>query len=331
MEKLPESHPNVYQAFKNGLHVVRRSERYWAGLSPDLVIEQVLMRSAKTTGGMTRGKGLSESQRTQWLLSMPSCVQVNNAMQLFCGKEFHSSPQHKEFGKSRNDRDYKDTQTSLTFLEDRTPFREDPLLFNIETGVTSSESVNAHKAKSIGDDIVKSMVGQDTFEITFKRNQKAVTLDAAQLTKTDNDIVKVDPQLLFQRLSTAAQRFVNDLPNVFCYELCSVPFSLFDTSGLIRKSQKSLLADAIWNLGDCSACGESDSANCTYVLDGGSLLHLVPWKVGMLFAEICKAYVGHIARKYSNAVVVFDGYQSGPTTKDTAHIRRTHGVAGPKV
>ena len=31
------------------LHVVRRSDRYWAGLSTDLVIEQVLMRSLKTT------------------------------------------------------------------------------------------------------------------------------------------------------------------------------------------------------------------------------------------------------------------------------------------
>ena len=95
MQTLPESYPNVCQAFQNGVHVVRRSDRYWAGLSPDLVIEQVLMRSAKTTGGMTRGKGLTERQCTQWLLSMPSCVEMNNAMQLFCGKEFHTSPQHK--------------------------------------------------------------------------------------------------------------------------------------------------------------------------------------------------------------------------------------------
>ncbi|KAH3861506.1 hypothetical protein DPMN_024436 [Dreissena polymorpha] len=51
----------------------------------------------------------------------------------------------------------------------------------------------------------------------------------------------------------------------------------------------------------------------------------------MTFAEICKAYISYIAGTYSNAVIVFDGYLSGPTTKDTAHIRRTHGVVGPKV
>ena len=49
--ELPETHPHIYEhVFQKGLHVVRRSDRMWAGLSTDLVIEQVLMRSLKTTG-----------------------------------------------------------------------------------------------------------------------------------------------------------------------------------------------------------------------------------------------------------------------------------------
>ena len=50
MDKLPQSHPEVYQSFLEGFHVVRRSNRYWAGLSTDLVIEQMLMRTMKSTG-----------------------------------------------------------------------------------------------------------------------------------------------------------------------------------------------------------------------------------------------------------------------------------------
>ena len=42
---------------------VRRSDRYWSGLSFDLLIEQVLMRSIKSVGGLTRERGMSESQR----------------------------------------------------------------------------------------------------------------------------------------------------------------------------------------------------------------------------------------------------------------------------
>ena len=52
MKDLPQTHPIVHEHF---LHVVRRSNRYWAGLSTDLIIEQVLMRSLKTSGGLTRG------------------------------------------------------------------------------------------------------------------------------------------------------------------------------------------------------------------------------------------------------------------------------------
>ena len=47
--------PSVSQIFEKGLHVVRRSDKYLAGFSSDLVIEQVLMRSLKATGGLTRG------------------------------------------------------------------------------------------------------------------------------------------------------------------------------------------------------------------------------------------------------------------------------------
>ncbi len=48
MTKLEHQHPDVYRHFQQGLHVVHRTDRFWAGLSPDLVIEQVLMKSVKT-------------------------------------------------------------------------------------------------------------------------------------------------------------------------------------------------------------------------------------------------------------------------------------------
>ena len=77
MSNLQVEHIHVYQHFVNSLHVVRRSDRYWAGLSTDLVIKQVLMRSMKTSGGLTRGRGMTEQQRVIWLLSMPACAEVN--------------------------------------------------------------------------------------------------------------------------------------------------------------------------------------------------------------------------------------------------------------
>ena len=47
-------------------HVVRRTNHYWAGLGSDLVIEQtLLMRSLKSTGGLTWGSGMTEHQRAK--------------------------------------------------------------------------------------------------------------------------------------------------------------------------------------------------------------------------------------------------------------------------
>ena len=60
LHRMSHLDPNVSQIFKEGLHVVHRSDRYWSGLSSDLVIEQVIMRSLKTTGGLTRGRGFDE-------------------------------------------------------------------------------------------------------------------------------------------------------------------------------------------------------------------------------------------------------------------------------
>ena len=70
MVRLESEHPVVYQKLIDGL---RRSDRQWVGLSTDLVIEQVLMRSMKTCGGLTRGRGMTEQQPLIWLLSMPVC------------------------------------------------------------------------------------------------------------------------------------------------------------------------------------------------------------------------------------------------------------------
>ena len=50
MLNLKNTNPFVYELFENGFHVIRRSERHWAGLSSDLVKEQELMRTMKSSG-----------------------------------------------------------------------------------------------------------------------------------------------------------------------------------------------------------------------------------------------------------------------------------------
>jgi len=107
MTDLHTKHLNVYRNFASGLHVAR-IVRFWAGLPIDLVIEQVLMRSLKTSGGLTRGRGLTEQQRLIWLLSMPACAKTNHSMQELTGVQFNSGKQNKDMSQARQARDMKD-------------------------------------------------------------------------------------------------------------------------------------------------------------------------------------------------------------------------------
>ncbi|XP_045199496.1 uncharacterized protein LOC123553863 [Mercenaria mercenaria] len=324
MISLPDSNPQLHNAFCNGFHVVRRGDRYWGGLSTDLAIEQVLMRSVKSVGGLTRGRGMTEAQRAHWLLSVPAMAEINNAMQEFTEHRLITSEQHKESTESRIKRDELDRNTFIDFLKERNPFAEEVELRNIETGVIADKNVNADTAKEVGEGIIKGMTDQKVIEYTFKRKNEAVTLGKKNSVKVDGAEIHVDSQLLFERLIAVADITLDEKEDIFQYELCGNPSSLFDSAGLLREPQKPLLAKAIW---DHSKCGTDIISDETvhYVLDGGSLIQRIPWSCGSSFDSICSRYTDYVERSYGKAHVVFDGYCNGPSTKDVTHERRTRG------
>ena len=110
MIRLENTHPDVHGQFTQGMHVIRRSDRLWAGLYPDLLIEQVLMRSLTTTGGLTRWRSMTETQRLVWCLSRPACAKVNTAMQQLTSVTFETSEQHKYLSQARKTMDAADSK-----------------------------------------------------------------------------------------------------------------------------------------------------------------------------------------------------------------------------
>ena len=61
-----------------------------------------------------------------------------------------------------------------------------------------------------------------------------------------------------------------------------------------------------------------------YVLDGGALLHSIPWTHGSTFPAIIKSYADYVSRHYGEPIVVFDGYEQS-STKNMMHRRRSKG------
>jgi len=98
MTDLPSSHPWLYEQFTcYGFHSIRRTDRFWGGLSADLVIEQTMMKSVKGRSGLTHGRGMDESVRLLWVLSMHQCASVHLAVRSLAGLEA-SSERHVELG-----------------------------------------------------------------------------------------------------------------------------------------------------------------------------------------------------------------------------------------
>ena len=99
-----------------------------------------------------------------------------------------------------------------------------------------------------------------------------------------------------------------------------MPSFLFDDQGPLQKANKYVLAECLWSVEeDINMTFPSD---VHYVIEGGSLLHRPAWLRGTTSKAFAEMYVTHVKKKYVKATVVFDGYCSGPSTKDMAHMRR---------
>ena len=152
MLELEDTHPWLYHKFIDGFHAVRRSDSYWAELWSDLVIEQTLKRSIKSRVGLTRGRGINESVRHLWVLSLNAVASINHATTDLCGLAVNSSQQHVDLGQTRRCKNQSDCQKFVQWQE-RNPFLfEDEHLHSLSIGLVSIgiDSVNCENSEEVG-------------------------------------------------------------------------------------------------------------------------------------------------------------------------------------
>jgi len=295
MGQLHINHPDVFRKFENGYHVIRRSNQFWAGLSSDLVIEQTLMRSLKTCGGLTRGSGLFDEQRALWTMSTPISAQYYAAMQEFTNLSYCTSEQHKDLTQARMNRDLVDLEKINSKLMGCSPFSPDPSLRNIVNGVVAQEFVNVHEYEEVGRVIMDNMIGKPAFTFTFRRKDKARTLGETSAVTIAPDRT-IDSGLLFERFLVVAKTGELSLEEVMSYELSPFPPALFDSINVFRKADKPQLAHAI---SEHAPDGILDFVPETerHVLECGSLLHRIRWKKGESYGTIAP-YADFTVRQY---------------------------------
>ena len=321
---LSEANPWLHQQFQGGSHAVRRSERYWAGLWSDLTIEQTLMRSIKSRGGLTRGRGFDENVHHLWVSSISYTAAVHNAMTDLSGVRTATSEQHLGLGFKRRLSDYEDMVKFFKWFECRNPFAfDDSHLHSLSTGAVSDiakDDTNCENAEALGLSIQQSLDNCNFLEAKIKKKDQLRSLsDLTRRVKIDDrNSIRLDSTRLFIRLAAIAQR-EEDVEEYFKYELTQQPQALF-RGDLMRKATKSSLRNVL--LTDEMSCIGSDEVNGVYVLDGGALLHRVHWRKGATFKEIIESYRSYVRKHYDNCSVVFDGYDNTTSIKSNEHARR---------
>jgi len=331
MLQLPEKHPLVHEQLSNGFHAVRRSDRYWAGLSTDLTIEQVLMRAVKGRGGLTHGRGMTDSVRLTWVRSLHKCGAFHGALlSLLDLDQTCDDTVHADVGRTRTKRDLSDLQKILEWFEVNNPFDvADGRLRSLVSGIAADEyeQINCDKAEAIGSHILESMDNVPYTDVTMKRaDQVKNMLHLHNAVSVEKKSLNIDSSVLFNRLLLIAERS-SDIEQCFTYELSHMPAALFKDS-FMRKADKSKLMHELVKGTDISSPPGKETV---FVIDGGNLLHAVKWQQGVTYADVALQYLSYVKQHFGCQVtIVFDGYCSGPSVKDHEHLRRA-AKTGPDV
>ena len=324
MQNMNITHPELYESFMNGDHTARRTQKFWNGIWTDLCIEQTLMRSIKSRGGLTSDRGLSESSRNLWVLSLTSCANVHNALMDLIISQTTRKEAHVELRASRKKVDFKDCTSFYSWLTSRNPFLiETPHLYSLSTGVVSKQgqdNVNCERAEDIGQTIQQSFDNLPLSKCKLKRSELVVTLSYLKLhrKKKQNNGVSMDPCTIFNRLLAVAGR-LDSVESAFEFELTPEPLSLFKNS-MMRKADKAALRN-LFLPSDLSVSPNTIERVGASFIDGDALLHRVRWDKGNTFKNIATIYVKYIKKHYLRPTVIFDGYE-GTTAKSHEHLRR---------
>lgn len=322
MEKLKNINPVEYSKFTDeGLFTIRRKKKHWTGTWSDMVIEQNLMRAIKTTGGLTHGRGVKDSTLARWVASMSVCTAVSRAIDDFVGIEAVVTDQHVELKSSRKDRDNKDFNKMIDWLNEHDPSKCTEFL-SISTRILAQPEVNCDKADEKGKEIMNDAVGKQFTEIQCKKSKVVKSLASSNRIKIGTRDVVVNPLQLFSRI-VCSNKSPQEIKLCFQYELAPYPLSLFK-DGLLRKGVKSQLYKEFDSLVTPSPNPINETV---FVIDGGLFLHKVVWQKPATYHEICLQYVNFALHSYTQKTfIVFDGYDTDITsTKDAIQRFRSQG------
>jgi len=165
------------------------------------------MRLMKSSGGLTYGRGISDSVLMKWTQNMSAVNEVCQSLEDFCSLSMIFSEQHVELRSAIMKRDNSDTEKLNNWLSSYYPFSECKVIMSIFSGQIGDDSINCHEAVEIGRVAMESIVGKHFSDVSLKRSSRVLTLATLNSSiKINGEVTPIDPQLLFQRISLTKKK-----------------------------------------------------------------------------------------------------------------------------
>ena len=201
--------PDDHRLFSDkGYFTIHRANDFWAGNFSDQTIEQFLMRMLKTTGGMTHGRGITDSTLTKWAHALPGCVPVCDALEKITSVHASTSEQHKDLRSSTQAKYNKDLIVFKEWLQVHQPFAgyQPHCLVSIATGVVADASVNCDDAVKIGLAAASKIAGKSYTDVTLHRKDKVKTMcDKPNTITVRGKNTVINPDLFFNRITYVSE------------------------------------------------------------------------------------------------------------------------------
>ena len=177
MENLDEY---TSKLFKQGMWVVRRTDRPYSGVPQDLLIEQTMMAALKGNEGLTRGRDFNELNHMIWIKSRPVISDLDLQLRKMTGIDYSSPEMSSIKVKAQRPARMKQDHTHMNLLEDFFEERQlfsdhdgrEQRLMNLATGMVATSGTNVHKVKEMGLKIFEAVLESDESLEKFKITKK---------------------------------------------------------------------------------------------------------------------------------------------------------------
>ena len=133
------------------------------------------MRSIKSRGGLTSGRGLTESVCLQWVYSMHKCAAIHRSTTTLTGLNHDTSEQHVDLETFRSNYDFHDLNNIQQWLDQHEPFDlTEKRLRSLSSGLIAADDdcINCDKAEEIGARIQEQLNNLSILDASIRREDQ---------------------------------------------------------------------------------------------------------------------------------------------------------------